>query len=151
VRSHGPHAPRLPPQSLFPTPPFARCYRRATPASRTLKKPESNLINACHFQANVAPQAQNGCSLSPLSTGHGNTPRNSPNLARGYTPPLPALGDAAPHHTSTGRARGMTHTTLVVDDDPAQRRLMQAMAERAGFQTMTASSGKEALDILRGP
>ena len=45
----------------------------------------------------------------------------------------------------------MTHTTLVVDDDPAQRRLMQAMAERAGFQTITAASGGEALDVLRGP
>jgi DNA-binding NtrC family response regulator len=45
----------------------------------------------------------------------------------------------------------MTHITLVVDDDPAQRRLMQAMAERAGFQTMTAGSGKEALDLLQGP
>ena len=45
----------------------------------------------------------------------------------------------------------MTHTTLVVDDDPAQRRLMQAMAERAGFQTLTASSGTEALDLLNGP
>ena len=45
----------------------------------------------------------------------------------------------------------MTHTTLVVDDDPAQRRLMQAMAERAGFQTLTAANGKEALDILQGP
>src|SRR5689334_4712803 len=45
----------------------------------------------------------------------------------------------------------MTHTTLVVDDDPAQRRLMQAMAERAGFQTLTASSGAEALDLLNGP
>ena len=48
-------------------------------------------------------------------------------------------------------ARHMTHTTLVVDDDPAQRRLMQAMAERAGFQTLTAASGSDALDILQGP
>jgi len=45
----------------------------------------------------------------------------------------------------------MTHTTLVVDDDPAQRRLMQAMAERNGFQTLTAASGAEALDLLSGP
>ena len=45
----------------------------------------------------------------------------------------------------------MTHMTLVVDDDPAQRRLMQAMAERAGFQTMTVASGQEALDLLRSP
>src|SRR5689334_11599655 len=58
-------------------------------------------------------------------------------------------------HTNSGPSGAladlMTHTTLVVDDDPAQRRLMQAMAERAGFQTMTAASGKEALDILQGP
>ena len=45
----------------------------------------------------------------------------------------------------------MAHTTLIVDDDPTQRRLMQAQAERCGFQVLLASSGQEALDVLAGP
>jgi DNA-binding NtrC family response regulator len=45
----------------------------------------------------------------------------------------------------------MAHTTLIVDDDPTQRRLMQAQAERCGFQTLLAASGEEALDTLSGP
>ncbi len=45
----------------------------------------------------------------------------------------------------------MAHTTLIVDDDPTQRRLMQAQAERCGFQVLLASSGQEALDVLHGP
>ncbi|NOT39154.1 MAG: sigma-54-dependent Fis family transcriptional regulator [Alphaproteobacteria bacterium] len=45
----------------------------------------------------------------------------------------------------------MAHTTLIVDDDPTQRRLMQAQAERCGFQVLLASGGQEALDVLNGP
>jgi DNA-binding NtrC family response regulator len=45
----------------------------------------------------------------------------------------------------------MAHTTLIVDDDPTQRRLLQAQAEKCGIQVLTASSGKEALDVLNGP
>ena len=45
----------------------------------------------------------------------------------------------------------MAHTTLIVDDDPTQRRLLQAQAEKCGFTTLLAASGQEALDILAGP
>ena len=45
----------------------------------------------------------------------------------------------------------MAHTTLIVDDDPTQRRLLQAQAEKCGIQVLTASGGQEALDILNGP
>jgi DNA-binding NtrC family response regulator len=45
----------------------------------------------------------------------------------------------------------MAHTILVVDDDPTQRRLLQAQAEKCGFQTITAASGQEALDTLNSP
>jgi DNA-binding NtrC family response regulator len=45
----------------------------------------------------------------------------------------------------------MAQTTLVVDDDPTQRRLLQAQVERCGIQTLTAASGQEALDILQSP
>ncbi|MEQ1754845.1 MAG: sigma-54 dependent transcriptional regulator [Micropepsaceae bacterium] len=45
----------------------------------------------------------------------------------------------------------MAHTTLIVDDDPTQRRLLQAQAEKCGIQVITAASGQEALDVLNGP
>jgi len=45
----------------------------------------------------------------------------------------------------------MAHTILVVDDDPTQRRLLQAQAEKLGLQCQTASSGEEALDVLSSP
>ncbi len=45
----------------------------------------------------------------------------------------------------------MAHLTLIVDDDPTQRRLLQAQAEKCGFQTLLAASGQEALDVLEGP
>jgi DNA-binding NtrC family response regulator len=44
----------------------------------------------------------------------------------------------------------MTETVLIVDDDPVQRRLLEAAASRKGLQTMTASGGEEALAILTG-
>ena len=45
----------------------------------------------------------------------------------------------------------MTHTTLIVDDDPTQRRLLQAQVEKCGIQVLTAGSGDEALAVLSGP
>jgi DNA-binding NtrC family response regulator len=45
----------------------------------------------------------------------------------------------------------MAHTTLIVDDDPTQRRLLQSQAEKCGFTTLMAASGQEALDLLASP
>ena len=45
----------------------------------------------------------------------------------------------------------MAHTILVVDDDPTQRRLLLAQAEKCGFQAVAAASGQEALDVLNSP
>jgi len=42
----------------------------------------------------------------------------------------------------------MTKTVLVVDDDPTQRRLIQAVLEREGFLAVHADSGRAALDHL---
>jgi DNA-binding NtrC family response regulator len=42
----------------------------------------------------------------------------------------------------------MAKTVLVVDDDPAQRRLVQAVLEREGYQVVHAESGGEAIDRL---
>lgn len=40
----------------------------------------------------------------------------------------------------------MAKTILIVDDDPAQRRLLQAAVERNGFQTRVAENGQQAVD-----
>jgi CheY-like chemotaxis protein len=42
----------------------------------------------------------------------------------------------------------MTKTVLVVDDDPTQRRLIQAVLEREGFATAVAEGGEAALERL---
>lgn len=42
----------------------------------------------------------------------------------------------------------MAKTILIVDDDPAQRRLLQAAVERSGFKTRTADDGGTAIDAV---
>ena len=42
----------------------------------------------------------------------------------------------------------MSATILVVDDDPVQRRLVDAMLKRFGHTVLTAQSGPEALDLI---
>ncbi|MBI3437349.1 MAG: sigma-54-dependent Fis family transcriptional regulator [Proteobacteria bacterium] len=42
----------------------------------------------------------------------------------------------------------MGKTILIVDDDPAQRRLLQAAVERNGFSTRTADNGQTAVDAV---
>lgn len=44
----------------------------------------------------------------------------------------------------------MNKTVLIVDDDPTQRRLLQAVVEKSGFSTLQASDGDAALDIVLG-
>jgi DNA-binding NtrC family response regulator len=44
----------------------------------------------------------------------------------------------------------MAKTVLIVDDDPAQRRLMQAVVERQGFRALQAEGGEQALEIIDG-
>ena len=44
----------------------------------------------------------------------------------------------------------MAKTVLVVDDDPTQRRLVQAVLEREGFAVVHAESGDEALKRMQG-
>jgi DNA-binding NtrC family response regulator len=45
----------------------------------------------------------------------------------------------------------MSGTILVVDDDPVQRRLLEAMVRRFGYQAVVAESGEAALSLLRSP
>jgi DNA-binding NtrC family response regulator len=46
------------------------------------------------------------------------------------------------------KGRFMAKTVLVVDDDPTQRRLAQAVLEREGYAVVHAESGGEAIDRL---
>ena len=42
----------------------------------------------------------------------------------------------------------MSEHILIVDDDPVQRRLLEAIVEKSGFQTVSAENGEQALTIL---
>ena len=42
----------------------------------------------------------------------------------------------------------MSATVLIVDDDPVQRRLLEAMLARFGYRTLTAEGGDDALRLL---
>ena len=44
----------------------------------------------------------------------------------------------------------MSKTVLIVDDDPTQRRLLQAVVEKSGFSTLQADNGDSALDMALG-
>ncbi|MHC2020664.1 sigma-54-dependent transcriptional regulator [Methylobacterium sp. CM6247] len=43
----------------------------------------------------------------------------------------------------------MSTTVLIVDDDPVQRRLAEAMVRRLGFEVKVAESGEDGLSVLR--
>jgi two-component system, cell cycle sensor histidine kinase and response regulator CckA len=56
------------------------------------------------------------------------------------------LVDSASGATPSAAAR--TETLLLVDDEPAVRRTVAKLLERAGFRVLQAASGREALDLL---
>src|SRR4029077_6180670 len=45
----------------------------------------------------------------------------------------------------------MSEVVLIVDDDPVQRRLLEAMVQRFGYQALVAEGGDAALILLTGP
>ncbi len=45
----------------------------------------------------------------------------------------------------------MAQTILIVDDDPVQRRLLEAAISRAGMTVVTAPGGQPALEMIAGP
>ncbi|NMD07719.1 MAG: sigma-54-dependent Fis family transcriptional regulator, partial [Phyllobacteriaceae bacterium] len=45
----------------------------------------------------------------------------------------------------------MAARVLIVEDEPAQRRILEEMVKRFGFETTPADSGLRALEALRGP
>ena len=44
----------------------------------------------------------------------------------------------------------MSTTVLIIDDDPVQRRLAEAMVRRLGFEPRVAENGHDGLNLLRG-
>ncbi|MDE2464644.1 MAG: sigma-54-dependent Fis family transcriptional regulator [Alphaproteobacteria bacterium] len=44
----------------------------------------------------------------------------------------------------------MAQTILIVDDDPVQRRLLEATIRRSGLEVLTAPGGKPALELIQG-
>jgi CheY-like chemotaxis protein len=44
----------------------------------------------------------------------------------------------------------MSHTILVVDDEPDVRAFLTAVLEKAGYRVVTASDGGEALTVVEG-
>src|ERR1041385_254540 len=44
----------------------------------------------------------------------------------------------------------MSEVVLIVDDDPVQRRLLEAMVQRFGYQALVAEGGDAALILLAG-
>src|SRR6185437_8858614 len=45
----------------------------------------------------------------------------------------------------------MPEVVLVVDDDPVQRRLIENMVQRFGYEALTADGGDAAAKLLTGP
>lgn len=45
----------------------------------------------------------------------------------------------------------MPETVLIVDDDPVQRRLLESMVQRFGYQPLIAEGGDAAVTLLTGP
>jgi len=45
----------------------------------------------------------------------------------------------------------MSETVLIVDDDPVQRRLLEALVERLGYRALVAEGGDAAMHFLTGP
>src|SRR5580704_18112572 len=60
--------------------------------------------------------------------------------------PLPPLGKHRRNHGTP-----MPQTILIVDDDPVQRRLLEAAITRTGMNVVTAPGGQPALDLINGP
>jgi len=45
----------------------------------------------------------------------------------------------------------MSKRVLIVDDDPAQRRILEETLKRFGYETRSAASGEQAIQVLEGP
>ena len=71
--------------------------------------------------------------------------------AGAFNTPLSVIGDIAPiRHNRLVVGRAMSQVVLLVDDDPVQRRLLENMVSRFGYQPMLAENGDMAMKALTG-
>src|SRR5215467_13764101 len=63
----------------------------------------------------------------------------------------PTLGSTVPPPVAVElSSRPMPKLVLIVDDDPAQRRILEETIRQLGFETKCAQGGEQALQILSG-
>jgi PAS domain S-box-containing protein len=66
-----------------------------------------------------------------------------------YLPAAPAAAEAAAVPSTHAAPRGAGQTILVVDDEPSVRLVLRTALERAGYQVLPATNGREAIDLFR--
>ena len=66
-----------------------------------------------------------------------------------YVPAAPVSAPAATSGEPTATPRGSGQTILVVDDEPSVRLVMRTALERAGYQVLPATNGREAISVFK--
>jgi CheY-like chemotaxis protein len=67
-----------------------------------------------------------------------------------FTIQLPSrAGESRKERAAADEALQMPNSVLVIDDDPAAQDLMRRFLQREGFQPVSATSGQQALEIVR--
>jgi PAS domain S-box-containing protein len=66
-----------------------------------------------------------------------------------YLPAARAAAAAATTPSSKAAPRGDGQTILVVDDEPSVRLVLRTALERAGYQVLPATNGREAVDVFK--
>ena len=74
-----------------------------------------------------------------------------PTEVRRLNGPLSKTGDMCTKSVQLSRVTFMSEVVLIVDDDPVQRRLLEAMVQRFGYEAMIADGGDAAITLLTGP
>jgi CheY-like chemotaxis protein len=66
---------------------------------------------------------------------------------------LSPVGKIAPkrHNVPAIKAAEETMAVLIVEDDPVQRRLLEGMVQKFGYEVVTAERGDPAAALLTGP
>lgn len=65
-----------------------------------------------------------------------------------YLPEVKTTGDYEDYSKAFDRLEGKGHTIMIVEDDVATRQALQTLMETQGYQTITASNGVEALQLI---
>src|SRR5262245_58384753 len=98
-------------------------------------------IRSAAISSTQAPAAPASCRRSPPFC---------PRPCRAIKTALSQKADIAPNRHSFVQRDGvpMAECVLVVDDDPVQRRLLENMVRKSGYDVVVAESGDEAARFL---